>query len=238
MQQVVKNNKGYEARIYEWRSSHNIDIIFDDGTIVKNKTYDDFKNGRFAHPLQDKIVNNLVGNKFGRLTVIRDSGKRDKSRGVIWECLCDCGNICNVRGWSLKSGNTRSCGCFKKDESKERLTLKEEGAINRIIRSYKSNAKKRNITWELSNKDIKDIIHKPCFYCGDIDKNKMITKGCTEGYMYNGIDRIDSNKGYTISNIVSCCKICNIAKHDMSSKEFYEWVQRINKNFTYDKVYG
>ena len=55
---------------------------------------------------------NLVGQKFGKLTVIGDSGQR-KNNHVLWKCKCDCGNITYVVASSLKSGNTRSCGCIK-----------------------------------------------------------------------------------------------------------------------------
>lgn len=51
----------------------------------------------------------MVGQKFGRLTV-----QSYKVRS-LWNCICDCGNKVVVRGADLKSGNTKSCGCFKKD---------------------------------------------------------------------------------------------------------------------------
>ena len=55
----------------------------------------------------------LVGEKMGLLTVIRDSGERDKNGGhVMWECLCECGNVANVNGSRLKKGRTQSCGCY------------------------------------------------------------------------------------------------------------------------------
>lgn len=40
---------------------------------------------------------------------------------------------------------------------------------------------------------------QPCYYCGDV-KN------------YNGIDRVDSSKGYILNNCVPCCEICNKMK--------------------------
>jgi hypothetical protein len=43
----------------------------------------------------------------------------------------------------------------------------------------------------------------------------------------NGIDRIDSKKGYTKENSASCCKYCNIAKHTMMEDEFFKWVKRV-----------
>ena len=55
----------------------------------------------------------------------------------------------------------------------------------------------------------------------------------------NGIDRVDSGKGYVINNVVPCCKYCNIAKGEMSREDFLKWVKRvyefniieINKNY-------
>jgi hypothetical protein len=41
---------------------------------------------------KEKVVNNLINQQFGRLTVIKDSGKRSSKRNIIWLCQCDCGN--------------------------------------------------------------------------------------------------------------------------------------------------
>lgn len=63
---------------------------------------------------------NLVGQKFGRLTVIEDDGSRTKSKEILWKCECECGNVKHVRGADLKAGHTKSCGCAK-GSSKERM---------------------------------------------------------------------------------------------------------------------
>lgn len=55
---------------------------------------------------------NLIGQKFGKLTVIKDSGKRSNYKSIIWICQCECGNICEVDGANLRSGHTQSCGCL------------------------------------------------------------------------------------------------------------------------------
>lgn len=52
--------------------------------------------------------------RFGRLTVIREHG-RDKRQHVTWLCKCDCGNYRIVRGYALRSGATKSCGCLRHD---------------------------------------------------------------------------------------------------------------------------
>lgn len=59
---------------------------------------------------------NLVGEKFGRLLVVEKA--ESKNGHIRWRCKCDCGNECIVNGYSLKSGNTTSCGCFKRENAK------------------------------------------------------------------------------------------------------------------------
>ena len=59
-------------------------------------------------------ANDITGQRFGRLTAIRPTEKRLGS-GVVWECRCDCGNIAYVSNTSLKSGDTRSCGCLQRE---------------------------------------------------------------------------------------------------------------------------
>jgi len=60
----------------------------------------------------------LTGQKFNRLTVLRRLPS-DKNMKVKWEVKCDCGEIREVTGGSLKSGNTKSCGCLKKEVTVE-----------------------------------------------------------------------------------------------------------------------
>lgn len=61
---------------------------------------------------------NLSGNKYGRLTVIRQINDYITPRNIHyakWECKCDCGNICYKLGKQLKNGKTHSCGCLTKE---------------------------------------------------------------------------------------------------------------------------
>lgn len=84
-------------------------------------------------------IKDLTGMKFGRLTVIKMFGKNSNGK-ITWLCKCDCGNECVVIGNSLKTGNTKSCGCFRKeitsakykgkpllDETKKKLSEKHTG---------------------------------------------------------------------------------------------------------------
>lgn len=60
-----------------------------------------------------KIIKlNLLGKKFGLLTVIEETKER-KNNHVVWKCKCECGNIINVSSDSLQRGYRLSCGCLK-----------------------------------------------------------------------------------------------------------------------------
>ena len=59
----------------------------------------------------------LTGKKFGRLTAVEKLYK--KGNEWYWKCQCDCGNICEVRGVSLREGKTKSCGCLKQESDKK-----------------------------------------------------------------------------------------------------------------------
>lgn len=79
----------------------------------------------------------LTGQKFGRLTVIEYVGKSK------WLCKCECGNTCKVVGADLKRGNTKSCGCYHKEKSKEKFDK-----LNEIQKGEKHPRYNPNITDE------------------------------------------------------------------------------------------
>jgi hypothetical protein len=58
-----------------------------------------------------------IGNKYGRLTVIKETGERSAG-SLVYECKCDCGNTTVVRATSLRDGSVRSCGCLQKEKAK------------------------------------------------------------------------------------------------------------------------
>jgi hypothetical protein len=58
----------------------------------------------------------MTGQTFGRLVVLGTTGRRPRhGREFIWECRCQCGNACSVRGSHLREGRTQSCGCFRRE---------------------------------------------------------------------------------------------------------------------------
>lgn len=68
---------------------------------------------------------NLIGQKFGRWTVISEAPKHYMPSGdskVMWNCLCECGNTGVVSSNNLKNGTSSSCGCYHDEIAKKRMT--------------------------------------------------------------------------------------------------------------------
>lgn len=60
----------------------------------------------------------ITGHRYGRLTAICPTEKRNYAGSLIWKCKCDCGRETEATVNDLKKGNTRSCGCLKKEYQK------------------------------------------------------------------------------------------------------------------------
>lgn len=58
----------------------------------------------------------MIGERFGRLKVLAFAGR--VGRRLTWQCHCDCGTIIAVRNDHLRGGNTKSCGCLQRENTK------------------------------------------------------------------------------------------------------------------------
>ena len=143
----------------------------------------------------------LTGQPFGRLVVIREAG-RAKDGKVLWLCKCDCGAEVVVSGDNLRSENTKSCGCLRRELSRELNTTHgcshktwydvyhammrrcghREGASERDLRNYRD----RGIT-------VCHLWQKSPMAFGDW----LLDHGWHQGLQ---IDRIDNSKGYSPEN--------------------------------------
>lgn len=63
-------------------------------------------------------VKNEIGNTYGYLTVIERAPNNNEGR-AMWKCKCKCGNEIVVLGKHLRSGNTKSCGCYQRERAIE-----------------------------------------------------------------------------------------------------------------------
>lgn len=155
-----------------------------------------------------------TGQKYAYLTAIEDAGMALSSYGRrrnVWKFQCDCGRFIITVPLHVYSGDTTSCGC------KRRLP-NNEAAVNRIIQRYQRIAKQNNREYSLTFEQFKNLTSKNCTYCNK--KPLQESKSRTGLYIYNGIDRVDSTKGYNLDNCVSCCISCNRMKSDFSLETF------------------
>ncbi|MCK5612566.1 hypothetical protein KAR91_62420 [Candidatus Pacearchaeota archaeon] len=177
---------------------------------------------------------NLEGQKFGRLTALHDVGSDGHNR--LWKCLCDCGNFSTVTAGHLRAKEIRSCGCLQKEavgrRAKEGLNRLPTGEsnLNRVIKHYKYNTKKRNLKFSLTREQFKKLVQQKCFYCGVKPHTISNSKRSNGKFIYNGIDRVDNTKGYIIGNCVTCCRTCNEWKRARTQQEFLLQVKFIYEN--------
>lgn len=156
--------------------------------IVENEQTSEF------YPTPKSLVE---GQRFGKLTIVEQVGK-DKYYRKLYLCKCDCGNTTIVNENKLKTGNTKSCGCLKKERltkhglSKTKLYNVYQQMIERCYNPNCKNYKKYGangitVCPEWHEKD-KGFI---AFY------NWAIDSGYKEGLT---IDRINGKGNYEPSN--------------------------------------
>jgi hypothetical protein len=85
---------------------------------------------------------------------------------------------------------------------------------DRIFKIYQWSAKRRGISFDLTYEQFLTFWQKSCFYC-------------KHGIETIGLDRINNDAGYEMTNVVPCCKVCNRMKADMSQDEFRAHVRSI-----------
>lgn len=109
----------------------------------------------------------MIGKKFGRLTVLEFIGQD------IFRCKCDCGNVVDKRGTRLRGGYVQSCGCLRKEKAKE--------AVEKDITGNKYNY--LTVMYFVGVKNNRYMWHCQC-ECGneiDVDRSSLLsgnTKSC------------------------------------------------------------
>jgi hypothetical protein len=93
----------------------------------------------------------LIGNVFGRLTVVKKTDERVSGR-IVWECRCECGKLHYATTSNLKRGTVKSCGCLQRDirvitgkNSADDITNQKFGRLTAI--SPTTERKGTNIVW-------------------------------------------------------------------------------------------
>lgn len=145
----------------------------------------------------------LTGCKFGKWIVLNKYNKiNSKDKRTLWTCKCQCGNIKNIDGYTLRRGTSSSCGCSKDGHSKTRLYSIWIGIKDRTSCTHRPRSK--------------DYVCRGIDMCDEWkDWNIFKSWALDNGYSEDlSIDRIDNNKGYYPDN----CKWSNIKEQNSNKR--------------------
>lgn len=87
-----------------------------------------------------------------------------------------------------------------------------KASLNGLYYEYIRSAKKRKKCFELTKEQFKHLTSQNCIYCNKVPSKIYYKPRCNGEYVYNGVDRKDNSKGYTLENSVPCCYACNTIK--------------------------
>jgi hypothetical protein len=172
----------------------------------------------------------LLGLRTGKLKVVAIIPTDRNSAYQRFQCLCDCGRTIS-RSYSAirasyvgkrKNNSTYSCGCDRRARH-----AKVGVSFSKCLKIYQRNAKKAGREWELTEAQFRLLTSSPCYYTGRNPSNRIVAKG-GDTYVYNGIDRKDSSKGYTFDNCVPCCFVINRMKSDLRLEEFLQICREVS----------
>ena len=108
-------------------------------------------------------------------------------------------------------------------------------AMRKLYRNYKARANKDGYDFDLTETQFMELTQGNCHYCNSLPTQILSgSNGSNDGsrqlngdYLHNGIDRVDNSIGYIYANCVTCCKICNRAKREMTYHNFIVWLDNL-----------
>lgn len=165
-------------------------------------------------------------------TFISESHSNPNTGRRYVNARCKCGREKVICINNVRCGNSTCCGlspCRGTERDKD-----IEVGYRAILYVYKKHAKDRGFPFDLNYDYFKELTKGNCHYCGIEPIQVYQLKNPKTGKIrsgvpitYNGVDRVDSTKGYFNDNVVTCCKICNRAKSNLSLDDFKDWINRV-----------
>lgn len=187
-----------------------------------------------------RMMANPIGKRFGVLVVIRraiPSDRPDLKRvgRHHWMVKCDCGQQKALRGSDFKWNRSRcgdTCTLIIKNTGMGRYPFELAVTRNLFLKTHSEVSRKHGKSFfALSFSQYAAIITKPCTYCGEPTskaiKRQHYGQQESETFYCNGVDRIDSSKGYVLGNCAPCCTACNVAKNAHTLENFTSWVKQV-----------
>jgi hypothetical protein len=183
----------------------------------------------------EKRYRKMIGKRFGRLVICeRADPLQCKYKRTYWICKCDCGNTVTILGNSIHAGATKSCGCIREERKLELGLATKRSQFNQA----RLNAKRIGRTFELSFEEFVKISERKCAYCGGLPSQVKQPPGYNGSWTRNGIDRIDSSRGYVSGNCAPCCFPCNWSKSNRTVEEFIGHSIRVARHVPNADVYS
>ncbi len=186
----------------------------------------------------------MAGQTYNSWKVIEIDHEKSKGKTLYWKAEClECNKTFTVFGANIRNGLSKrctACGCgHAHDKQTGQIRTKrtaQQSAHYYLFLQLRKSAAKRKHEWQLSEAQTISLITKNCSYC-NIQPSLLaaplkflgLSQKRTESakFLRNGIDRVDSSKGYVEDNVVTCCETCNKAKLSMTTEEFLAWVERV-----------
>lgn len=182
----------------------------------------------------------LTGQSFGIWTVVEQAARRDNK--TRWLCRCStCGAMVSHRSTALRKGKFARCfGSHKRRPSQPSPLRKDSGwaAATETFGHYRQTARKRGLTFNLSRDEFHLITAQDCHYCGAQPAQRHSRRHFNGAFIYNGIDRKDSDRGYEPDNCLPCCGTCNVMKQDLGYADFLRHIARIYQARTMEPSSG
>lgn len=178
----------------------------------------------------EKATAKVLGKKFNRLFVESMCNERKPNGEIVWNCVCDCGNLTQVVTSKLTRNHTTSCGCRQQEVIDNNRLPEGEGATRALFRSYQDGAVRDDRKFELTLGEFKQLVFSSCYYCGSEPSRSTRRLNNNGQIKYNGIDRVNNSLGYVLGNCVPCCTTCNLAKRDMEQSQFTSWINKVHYN--------
>ena len=183
----------------------------------------------------------LTNQVFGQLKVIKRLPEYTKTRGALWECKCDCGNVVKLASNALTSGNNITCGNKLNHENTildtKNLRFGELPATH--LSSIKQNAIKRNLLFDVTGEYLWELFLKQDRKCAVSNIDLVFTPYRNSHKFRNlttaSLDRIDSSKGYIVGNVRWVHKDINKMINNYGDTKFIEYCTRC-VNTLYSKI--